>query len=525
MRARRAAIEHGPTDRRVGLFDKEVTRVLRYTGHPLVDVGAATIAALAEKWDVEALTDADVDKAVDFMMTNYVRASLKSFLNIAFFDSGYSNPANAGRPEKRAEYAKRMLVTARRTASSSTERCAFTGGPAIGVGLSPGLRPGRVFRQHVPLLTAEGRINFHSLGNPGLTVSADALLCIQAFPLGSAKCGGRLLLVHSDNPDLTRSFAGEFLRHNRQALLLSEPDATDPLAVSATAGTFLVETLLRIEQKRLDERSEERPSSVTAYHLTSHGRAQALDPVRPPLTMYHLPMQVLAFLGMVQGPSHKAQWNAVVERAWWQSDAKGTRKSRRSKKTSASEPPRRNVLYEDLLRLPLSAGAFLRRYLLRVPTHAGESRSVGDPRQSHSVRQEIDLVSWELAELFVRKVVSMDEKRIEEVRTLGDRLADYVEAEHDTKFLNAFFDRRYDQVRRTLLRANWSNVRHGREPLIKFEPYLTIFEEGDELPRVDWRLARDLVLVRLVEQLHKRGWIRANSQEVPDPPAETGESE
>jgi hypothetical protein len=35
--------------------------MLRYTGHPLVDVGAATIAAFANKRDLAQVTSADLD--------------------------------------------------------------------------------------------------------------------------------------------------------------------------------------------------------------------------------------------------------------------------------------------------------------------------------------------------------------------------------------------------------------------------------------------------------------------------------
>ena len=42
------------------------------------------------------------------------------------------------------------------------------------------------------------------------------------------------------------------------------------------------------------------------------------------------------------------------------------------------------------------------------------------------------------------------------------------------------------------------------------------FEEGDDLARTDWRLARDLVLIRIVEQLHQLGWLDQNSDVIPE---------
>ena len=56
-----------------------------------------------------------------------------------------------------------------------------------------------------------------------------------------------------------------------------------------------------------------------------------------------------------------------------------------------------------------------------------------------------------------------------------------------------------------LIKASNAEVRSGRSPLIGFDEFITIFEEGEELPRIDWRLARDLVLIRMIERLHQEG--------------------
>jgi CRISPR-associated protein Cst1 len=47
-------------------------------------------------------------------------------------------------------------------------------------------------------------------------------------------------------------------------------------------------------------------------------------------------------------------------------------------------------------------------------------------------------------------------------------------------------------------------------------PYVTVFEEGAELARSDWRLSRDLVLIRMVEQLYAFGWFGKNPDVLTD---------
>ncbi|MBI2941463.1 MAG: type I-B CRISPR-associated protein Cas8b1/Cst1 [Chloroflexi bacterium] len=484
--------------------------MLKYTGHPLVDVGAATIAAFVGEVDLAAIGEQDLGRVADFIAENYVVDPLKSFLNVAFPNSGYTQPAFEKAPEKRREYARRVLRGYPADTPRLAETCPFTGERAVATALSDSLPAGRAFRQHVPLLTGEGVINFHPWGNAGLPVSGKALLCIQAFPLGCAKCGGKLLAVHSDNSDLIYDFAREFLEENRRALSLAQQSGSNKMPeAKASAKTLLVETLLKVEQRRRDEAQDRRPSSVTAYHLSNSGQSNPLDARNPPLEIYHLPLELTDFLSQIVSPDYKAEWQKIEARAW---------QLPRPKKKAADEQadddrPRRNLLYEDLFRLPMNAPAFVRRYLLRIPVR---TRFEDDPRRTYSLRGEANLVSWKLTELFMRKVMTMDKDRVQQIRDLGDRLANYVLQQDDKRFFAGFLDHRYNSFRTALLRANIAHVRAGNPPLITLDPYVEVFEEGDDLERRDWRLARDLVLIRMVEQLHQQGWLGSHPDAIPE---------
>ena len=485
-----------------------------------MDVGAATIAAFVNKWDLGSVTEGDLDEVAEYAANQYVANPLKSFLNVAFPNSGFTQPAFESRPEKRASYANSVLRAARAPgASDDRARCVFTGKDATSVAFSETLPPGRAFRQHIPMITGEGFINFYPWGDAGLPVSGEALLCIQVFPLGCAKCGGKLLAVHSDNPDLIREFAGEFLSENGRAVQLAqESHSTKMPEARASAKTLLVDTLLRAERRRRDEAREERPSSVTAYHLTNSGQSNPLDVRNPPLSIYYLPTQVTGFLRAVATPEYSTEWGEIVRRAWRL--ARKQTPGNQAEESADDGRPRHNYLYEDLFCLPDRAGAFVRRYLLRVPVRSPRTE---DPRREYSLRREADLVSWKLTDLFLRKVIGMDKERISQIRDLGDRLAGYVDAEADWGFLRGFFDHRYDRVRMALIKANNTNLKRGREPLITLDPYLEVFEDGDELARADWRLARDLVYIRVVEQLYERGRLRTQPDVLPEAPADTEE--
>src|SRR5512145_2997915 len=170
--------------------------MLRYTGHPLVDVGVATITAFADKNDPSEVTKEDLSRIADYMEHQYGKNPMKSFLTVIFPNSGFTQPAFDKQPEKRATYASEVLRGWQRE-TTLDESCVFYGTPAIA----------RVFREAIPLIGAISAFNFYAEGASGLPVSGEALLAIQAFPLGGFKCSGRVLIIHAENPEITLLFA------------------------------------------------------------------------------------------------------------------------------------------------------------------------------------------------------------------------------------------------------------------------------------------------------------------------------
>ncbi len=480
--------------------------MLKYTGHPLVDVGVATITAFANKRDPTQLTEKDLDEVADYIEREYVKQPLKSFLTVAFPNSGFTQPAYNKQPEKRHIYAQRVSRAYRADTPTLDVAGIFTGEPAAAVpfDVKGTLAPGRAFRQHIPLLTGEDIINFHPYGAAGLPVSGKAMLALQAFPLGCAKCGGRLLAVHSDNTELVHHFAATFLLQNRRAIQMAQQAGSSKMPESHhTYRTLLIRTLLEADQMHREALEDELPFSLTAYHLSNSGQGVGLD-------IYHLPMELIAFLREMHQANYKPDWDAIVRRAW-----EIAPKKKGGKKDGKPFQPRRNWLYEDLFDLPGNAPQFLRTYFLRVALRYARGKT--DPRVNYSLQNEANLVSWKITERFLWRIMHMDKERIEQIRDLGDRLAEYVEGQNDRRFFRDFFTlQRYDYLRNILIKANLAHVKNGHPPLITLDPYVSVFEEGDEVARTDWRLARDLVLIRMVERLYDLGWLGSNPDVISD---------
>jgi len=480
--------------------------MLKYTGHPLFDVGVATLTAFACKRLPEELTREDLQVAADYMARNYTVNPLRSFLTVVFPNSGFTQPAFFNDPEKQAIYAQRVIGSYDEvnTDAVSSEVDVFLGIPASSVSFDVygRIQPGRAYRQHIPLTTGENIINFYPYGDAGLPVSGLSMLAVQALPLGSAKCAGRLLSVHSDSPEIMLHFARSFLEHNRRAISLAQEQGDSKLPENhLILRTLLIDTLLKADEMQMESMDEQHPFSITAYHLSNSGQQPALD-------IYYLPLEITGFLRTVNRAPLLQYWQPLVQRAWEIAPKKKQKEDKEFK-------PRRNYLYEDLFRLPDNARPFIRTYFLRSALRS--ARAKGDPRTEYSLAHEISLVSWKITEVFLERIMNMDQDRINSIREMGDGLADYVCQENDKRFFTRFYtETRYDFFRNALIKANLAHVRRGNPPIIALDPYLHVFEEGGELARPDWRLARDLVFIRMVERLHVLGWLGENKDALPE---------
>lgn len=110
----------------------------------------------------------------------------------------------------------------------------------------------------------------------------------------------------------------------------------------------------------------------------------------------------------------------------------------------------------------------------------------------------------------------MEQERIEQIRTLGDKLAEYTRHQGGRRFFRSFFtEQKASNFMSLLTKTNIDYVKFtkGQDTLFTLDSYAEVFMEGEELLRPDWRLARDLMLIRMIEQL--KDWIAQNPDAVP----------
>ncbi|MCC7209685.1 MAG: type I-B CRISPR-associated protein Cas8b1/Cst1 [Anaerolineae bacterium] len=417
--------------------------MLQYTGHVFVDVGVAALTAFARHTDPAQVTAGDLERAADFLERLYTAPGpMRNFARgSVFHNAGYTSSPD---PARQQAHADRVLRSWRPGVPILQDcRCVFCGQAAAY----------RATRQEVPLLNGLDTYNFGPAGRAGIPVCGVCSLAIQALPLGCVKSAGGLVAAHSNDPQVTFRLAKAAL----ERLLKHFSLETNDLPGGPFPQTRFVEMVIGWLVEA--ERGCMSPASLTGYFFSNSGAS-------PSITIYPLSSEVVAFLDEAH---HNADgsltdaWNIAIARAWFD-PKKG--------KGEVDTNSEKNALYETLLDLPAKARLVLRQHLL--PTR-----------------------HWGLVSLFLTKVMAMDPERIVLLRSLGERFAAYVR-EKKAFFYKFSRTDEFSRWRRLVLRAADDHMRATGTSLITFDEFAAVFTApAGEIN--DWRLARDLVTLALID--------------------------
>lgn len=511
--------------------------LLHWTGHPLVDVGIATLCALVDKRDPSDLTLDDLDAAGNEIRQAYELPEMNGYITCVYMNAPYVQPKM--RTTSPAEYkskVKRLTLPHRVPADPEADglKCAFSGEPAHLM----------LHRVELPLMTSEGVMNFFPAGRDGLPVAAPYALAIHALAIGGRRSEGKLLIANSDSPILRLRFAKKFLDDNRRILSLirsnqlseGPPALEEHLPREWSGGwdkekkrpkypdakgpqSLVVDDLIEILGESSMGPLRDTPLSVTAYLLSNSGQG-------PSLAIEPIPGELVSFLQELHGAEFASKWRRLVARSWRRAkseaaaavgaDEAATAKPSRSRKKTETNGVRPgagrspNDLYADLLAIFASgyrdwqaATRFVRRHLLSDST-----RYYFDPRLPPRLDvAQLELIDWQLTSHFLTKALGMKKERLDQIRLFADNLAELI-AEHNDRplFRNLVFTGNEWVYRGILTKVQQRYAREKSKLLFGLEEYIDIFISDDPGDRVPWSLVRDLISIRLVETLFKKGF-------------------
>jgi CRISPR-associated protein Cst1 len=440
-------------------------------------MGIASLLTFAGKNSPEEIKSSDLEAFARYGETAYFSPEISSYLSV-LFTSNFLNPSFSA--EKKKQFVKAVLRSYERAPDPSLPACAYCGNTSVR----------RAHRDLIPMLTGREHVNFSPGGTPGLALCGNCIVALQALSIASPMCSGRSLVVSSDDPSFVVALVKSWQPEIRKRIQLSEQSG-QKLSPVTRPLTRTIAALTKIEAER------ETSPSITVYHLSNSGQGPQVD-------IFFLPSSVVRFVQRANAAKYSATWKEVVRRAW-----EFPSKSQKDKDSADEKNAVGNYLYEDLFALPDRSGSFVRTYCLRKATRF--ARAPGDPRSTYGGWQDYIPGLWDLTGLFLQEVMAVESDRIEAIRKLGDILADEIATENDRRlWWTVYSADAYRQARLALIQASQRRLKRGLPPIVSLDGFLEVFEEGDELPRVDWRLAWDLVLIRVIEKLYEVKWFERN---------------
>ncbi|MBN1427704.1 MAG: type I-B CRISPR-associated protein Cas8b1/Cst1 [Anaerolineae bacterium] len=474
--------------------------MLKYTGHPFIDVGVATIVAFASEraqrdLQVEEVTEDDLAAIADFLEPLWLQENMKIKIFL-FSNSTIPVPTNPSKSAPkylpdRINYAQRMLRAYRpEVAALEGTRCAFCGDVAVDI----------ASRGQVPLLNGLTIINFSPRGQGGVPICGYCLLAVHAMPLGCIKNQGKLLCVHADHQLVTSYFARQALHKNRMIIGMLNIGEAEEWPNQGHPKTRLVDALTNAlanikstsERQYSHSRNTDWMGALTAYHFSNLGSG-------PGIAIYELPSSVVDFVRETEGQKVHTAWEYYVRRAWIVPKPK---RGEGEAEAMGDHSVWKNMLYENLFDLPRDWQRFIVGYLMPSGRDFDTWENLPDG-------------NWELIQLFFRKVIDMEQKRINAIRTLGDRLAIYIQHRDRRLFNEIHFARDYGALRFSLVKVARDGWSPDTDPIYTMDMFNMVFEEEDETASLSWRLARDVLMIRICEELHQAGWFAANRDLIP----------
>jgi CRISPR-associated protein Cst1 len=460
-----------------------------------MDMGVAGLTVFAQKRNPEEVTGADLERFVEWAEKAYFTKEMTGWISVAF-TSNFINPSFAA--NKKREVAKSILESFKNPNNLEALQCTYFQLSAQQL----------VARDFIPMLMGREPSNFFPDGEPQLPISGLGITALQGLSLASPLVGGRLMIVAADDPKLLVRLVKSWQVEIRKRVQLSETTG-EKAPVWSGPRSRLIEQIIDIEELHIRSQDPdlEYTGGVTIYHASNSGQG-------PELTVYTLGLPALGFVRKAQGIKYRESWNRLILGAWREPEGKD----------KDAKYARRNDVYEAVFDLPQNSASFIGRFFLKpVFTQLKSAKPVEAKRRTKKIKDQTAAppaaptappgALWGLLELFLKEVLGMEQSRIQAIRTLADRLAGAVKDENDRRlFRRIYTARKPFEVRQLLIHMGMRRLKKGLEPAVRFDEFLEIFEEGDELARADFGLAWDLTRVRVIETLFDVQWFDTNKE-------------
>jgi len=413
-------------------------------------MGQEMMAALAGVDTVRDLTLDDVKPLLPRLTKLYVQEGWNKSLYTIFPNSKLTNPSIKDKAGVYGQLLQGWLELISSPSLTPLGICALSGKPA----------QVKVAKTYLPMSDFEGG-NFQSGNEDGMPLHASVALALHFFPLGAVKVGKMVALPHFSHEDVQYKWAEMSKKHFIETELLEKQGLKD-VGISRASNAFF-----KLVQMLVSDYQDIPDASVTLYLFNNFNQVDYKSAVE----LFYMPLNVFRFIHAAMGPTTRKEWGTIVRRGYLY--AKETDPEEKIANYS-------NQVYESLL-----ASRSISRFFVVI----GERRP--------AVRGH---AGWLLYSSYLREVKGVEQRRLDSLRELGDRLAPLVR-EKRRRLLALERAKSKGALTGVLYRLAKDALSVQEEPLITFEQLVSDVFPHD-MAYSDWREVKYLLLFRIYEQLH-----------------------
>lgn len=427
-------------------------------GDPFVDTGILAIELMIKK-PFGVCTPEDLKSVADTLIDIYLTPAWRKELYSIFPNSTYIQSSRGYDHLGRSKEFLYGLIDGMYSTSGFTTFCCYCGSPAH-EGMS-------FYKTHVPLVGSGSFTNYFPSFKNGLNICARCALAIQFAPLLWYKAGGKPCLVSSNNHTIIQEFGAEVFRTIRSRLASGEYNSRDNPGLFDEEFKSPQNALFHLAYKfgkNYCMRGICKPNdSIMLYHIDNYNQ----NPVG--IRIYSLPSNIFLFVAsMMNSPEYRSTWFTLLDRYY-------------ARVEGAEELPvwktKDNTIHAFLLDGKSILWAF------------------------KDDRTKMSTMPWAVVEGYMRSVRGMNQQRIDRIRDMSDNIALCIrESKKPRRILDVAAAKDLPSFRNQLqlIMKDWQKL--GKEgPLATFDDYTAVLLPGDYR---GWTEVRDLMVVRLYEQLH-----------------------
>jgi CRISPR-associated protein Cst1 len=452
------------------------------TGDVFADAGGYVLEYLSEEYP-----EKDVLELIEHVARIYV-TKWSAKINTFFLNSTITQPANK-REEKVRKTREYFLSLLQEERSNVEDYCRITG------------RKVKLFRagRDNSLMSGSGAfVNFHHAFQSGIMLSKEMLIRMFFVPYGAIFIGGRVAIIHSNNTAIDRYFIRTNCRKNDGDIAMSVSTGVlkSEYTISTNALFHFVDDV--IGDIQLDD--PQGAVQLTLYHFSNFGATPQMD-------IFPLPSNVFYFYSCCQAVKLVSDWKLFLFAHY------------RHKGTMYDEITSTYDCGKDGEKIEIGEYKLWRNVVLEKLI---KSKSLSKIFLSWSKNHKF---SFRIVELYQLHVRYMKKETVDKIKELASFLTSGmvgVSPDGSTKTEDTSLGRQmcvsYDDIKKRIVELSkykkayelrrfflrdvvFPNYAAGnKEPIITIEDMIYYLFPDD----VSWTEVRDLLLVAIYQELHKR---------------------